>query len=114
MKNPTQRLLLGGALATVATTLLMACNKAPEEAPVVTPPSMSMGTQIDDSIITASVKSALLANPDINSFDLQVETRKGIVQLSGFVNSAADIQHAVQLVQGTSGVRSVRNDMRLK
>jgi osmotically-inducible protein OsmY len=37
-----------------------------------------------------------------------------VVQLSGFVNSAADIQHAVQLVQGTSGVRSVRNDMRLK
>jgi hyperosmotically inducible periplasmic protein len=114
MKNLTQRLLLGGALATVATTLLMACNKPPEDAPVVTPPAMSMGAQIDDSIITASVKSALLANPDINSFDLQVETRKGVVLVSGFVDSKLQIDQALAVTRSVSGVVDVENGVSLK
>jgi len=114
MKTLTERLLLGSALATVATTLLMGCNKAPEDAPLATPAPMTMGTQIDDSIITASVKSALLANADVNSFDLQVETRKGIVLLSGFVDSKIQIDQALAVTRGVSGVVDVENGVSLK
>ena len=73
-----------------------------------------MGEYVDDSVITAKVKAAIFEHASLKSAEINVETFKGVVQLSGFVNSAADIQRAVQLVQGISGVRSVRNDMRLK
>jgi hyperosmotically inducible protein len=114
MKTKSSRLLSAVALGAISTTLLVACNKPPEVASPTPPPPITLGTQVDDAVVTSSVKSALFADDLVKGLDLQVETRKGIVQLSGFVNSAADIQHAVQLVQGTSGVRSVRNDMRLK
>ena len=51
--------------------------------------STSVGTQIDDTVVTTRVKSALLADAEVKSFDLKVETRKGVVQLSGFVDSQA-------------------------
>ena len=73
-----------------------------------------MGEYVDDSVITAKVKAAIFEHASLKSAEINVETFKGVVQLSGFVNSAGDIQRAVQLVQGISGVRSVRNDMRLK
>ncbi len=74
----------------------------------------STGQYLDDTAITAKVKTAIFNDASLKSAEINVETFKGVVQLSGFVNSAGDIQHAVQLVQGLSGVRSVRNDMRLK
>lgn len=74
----------------------------------------STGQYLDDTAITAKVKAAIFNDASLQSAEINVETFKGVVQLSGFVNSAGDIQHAVQLVQGLSGVRSVRNDMRLK
>jgi hyperosmotically inducible protein len=72
------------------------------------------GQYIDDSVITAKVKAAVFDEATLKSAEINVETFKGVVQLSGFVNSAADIQNAARLVQGVGGVRSVRNDMRLK
>ncbi len=69
---------------------------------------------MDDTAITAKVKAAIFNDASLKSAEINVETFKGVVQLSGFVNSAADIQNAVKLVQSISGVRSVRNDMRLK
>lgn len=114
MKHPSQRRLMAGALATVATTLLVACNKAPEDAPLAAPAPTSMSTQMDDSIITASVKSALLASADINSFDLQVETRKGIVLVSGHVDSQAQIDQALTVTRGVTGVVDVENAVTLK
>jgi osmotically-inducible protein OsmY len=74
----------------------------------------STGQYLDDTAITARVKAAIFNDASLKSAEINVETFKGVVQLSGFVNSAADIQTAVRLVQGISGVRSVRNDMRLK
>jgi hyperosmotically inducible protein len=62
MKTRPSRLLLGTALSVIATTVLIGCNKAPEVPPVASPPSSTMGTQLDDSVITSSVKSALLAD----------------------------------------------------
>ncbi len=76
--------------------------------------SESAGQYVDDTAITARVKAAIFNDASLKSAEINVETFKGVVQLSGFVNSAADIQRAVAVVQGVSGVRSVKNDMRMK
>jgi len=74
----------------------------------------STGQYMDDTAITAKVKAAIFNDAALKSAEINVETFKGAVQLSGFVNSQADIQRAVVVTQGVSGVRSVKNDMRLK
>ena len=72
------------------------------------------GEYVDDSVITSKVKAAILEVPALSSAEINVETFKGIVQLSGFVNSRADINKAVAVARGFGGVKSVKNDMRLK
>ncbi len=72
------------------------------------------GQYVDDSVITTKVKAAIFDEPSLKSAEINVETFKGIVQLSGFVSSEADIDKAVQVARGVHGVRSVKNDMRLK
>jgi osmotically-inducible protein OsmY len=72
------------------------------------------GEYIDDSVITTKVKAAIFAEPELKSSEINVETFKGTVQLSGFVSSQSDIDKAIELARGVSGVRSVKNDMRLK
>jgi hyperosmotically inducible protein len=72
------------------------------------------GEYMDDSIITTKVKTAIFNEPTLKSSEINVETFKGVVQLSGFVSSQADINKAVQLTRGVSGVTSVKNDMRVK
>jgi osmotically-inducible protein OsmY len=69
---------------------------------------------VDDSAITTKVKSAMVGSSGLKSTDINVETFKGVVQLSGFVNSEAQRAQAVKVAQGVSGVKSVKNDMRLK
>lgn len=69
---------------------------------------------IDDSYITTKVKAAILGESTLKSSEINVETFKGVVQLSGFVNSQADINKAVEVARGVKGVKSVNNDMRLK
>ena len=72
------------------------------------------GEYVDDSVITTKVKAAILNEPTLSSAEINVETFKGKVQLSGFVNSSADITKAVEVARGIKGVNSVKNDMRLK
>jgi len=72
------------------------------------------GEYIDDSVITTKVKSAILGESTLKSAEINVETYKGVVQLSGFVSSQADINKAVEVARGVKGVKSVNNDMRLK
>jgi osmotically-inducible protein OsmY len=72
------------------------------------------GEYVDDSVITSRVKAAILQEPNLNSAEINVETFKGVVQLSGFVASRADINKAVEVTRSISGVSSVKNDMRLK
>lgn len=76
--------------------------------------STTVGTDIDDSVITSSVKSALLADADTKSLDSKVETRKGEVLLSGFVDSQMQMDHAMVVARGVEGVRLVRNEMGMK
>ena len=69
---------------------------------------------MDDTVITSKVKAAIFSDPSLKSAEINVETFKGVVQLSGFVNSREDINQAVQVARGVPGVVSVKNDMRLK
>jgi hypothetical protein len=72
------------------------------------------GEYIDDTVLTTKVKAAIFNEPTLKSAEINVETFKGEVQLSGFVNSQADINRAVEVARSVQGVKSVRNDMRVK
>ncbi len=74
----------------------------------------SPGEYVDDSAITLKVKAAIMGDETLKSSEINVETFKGVVQLSGFVNSQTDINHAVVVANNVSGVISVKNDMQLK
>jgi osmotically-inducible protein OsmY len=78
------------------------------------PPSETTGQYIDDAAITTKVKTAIFNEPTLKSTEIKVETYKGVVQLSGFVESQQSESKAVELAQNVSGVKSVKNDMRLK
>jgi osmotically-inducible protein OsmY len=69
------------------------------------------GEVVDDAVITTKVKSALLAEKDVNSMDIRVETFNGTVQLAGFVESQWQIDKAAQVAASVNGVRSVKNDL---
>jgi osmotically-inducible protein OsmY len=72
------------------------------------------GEYLDDSVITTKVKAAMFNDPTLKVNEINVETFKGVVQLSGFVTSQADVDKAVQVARGVAGVKSVKNDMRIK
>lgn len=76
--------------------------------------SEGTGEYVDDTVITAKVKTAILNKPGLKSAEINVETFKGVVQLSGFVAQPSDQQLAVATAQAVGGVKSVKNDMRSK
>jgi len=92
--------------AAVALTTLAGCASSQKHE--------STGQYLDDTSITTRVKAAIFNEPTLKSAEINVETFKGRVQLSGFVKSRDDINRAVTVAQGVSGVASVANDMRMK
>jgi osmotically-inducible protein OsmY len=72
------------------------------------------GEYLDDTLITGRVKAALVADPELKATEINVETYKGTVQLSGFVGAPDHIPKAVKLAREIEGVKGVRNDMALK
>ena len=74
----------------------------------------STGEYLDDTAITTRVKAAILNHSDLRSSEINVETFRNVVQLSGFVSSQAEIDTAVELTRAVAGVQSVKNDMRLR
>jgi osmotically-inducible protein OsmY len=103
MKNASFGLTL---IAALMFTTLSGCTS--------TPTRESTGEYIDDSVITAAVKASILNEPTLKVAEINVETFKGAVQLSGFVSSPANIGTAVNIARGVKGVTSVKNDMRVK
>lgn len=92
--------LLVVALAGATSILIAGCGDRQENAPAAaanTAATTTVGTKIDDTVVTAKVRSALLADPDVRSFDLKVETRKGTVQLGGFVDNQFLIDRAMAI-----------------
>jgi len=103
------------AHAPAASTIAPVASTAAPTASTGTPPTgTSVGTEIDDSVVTARVKTALLADHDAKIFEIKVETRKGQVQLSGFVDTQARIDNAIALTRNVEGVKGVENGMSLK
>jgi osmotically-inducible protein OsmY len=74
----------------------------------------STGEYIDDSWITTKVKTEIFKEPSLKVTQINVDTNKSVVQLSGFVDSAASMDKAVALARSVEGVSSVKNDMRVK
>ena len=72
------------------------------------------GEYVDDSVITTKVKSLLAADDFLKSFEISVETYKGIVQLSGFVDSQKAVDKAGEIASGVKGVKSVKNNLNVK
>ena len=97
---------LSAALLAVTLVSVVGCASTSQKA--------GTGEYIDDSVITTKVKAAIFNEPSLKSAEINVETFKGVVQLSGFVNSRADINKAVEVARGVRGVTSVKNDMRSK
>lgn len=83
----------------VVVGLLMGCAATPEQ--------RSTGEVIDDTAITAKVKTGLIGDPMVSAFAISVETSRGVVSLTGIVNSAAERARAIQIAQDVGGVRRV-------
>jgi hyperosmotically inducible protein len=79
-----------------------------------TPTQEGTGEYIEDSVITTKVKAAILGESTLKSTEVNVETFKGIVQLSGFVSSTTAENKAVEIARGIKGVKSVKDDMRVR
>lgn len=73
-----------------------------------------VGQYADDSVITSSVKAKILKEPGLKVAEINVETEKGVVLLSGFVANPADVAHAQKVAATVKGVKSVKNDIQVK
>lgn len=113
MKSRIETLVWNTALASLLAASVVACSK-PVDSVGQPLPSTTVGTDIDDSVITSSVKSALLADADIKSLDFNVETRKGEVMLSGFVDNQAQLDRATNAARAVAGVKGIQNNVVLK
>lgn len=116
--NMQNRLTMVVAVMLAGMLPIAGCEKKAETAPepaVAQPEAQTtVGTEIDDSVITTRVKSALLADDIVKGLDIKVETSKGEVQLSGFVESQDQIDRAIMITKGVEGVKDVDNKMELK
>jgi osmotically-inducible protein OsmY len=99
----TAALLLG---AFMATTAVVGCSS--------TPTQQSAGSAVDDGVVTAKVKAALVADPVTKAHQINVETFKGTVQLSGFVETAEARTRALQLARDVEGVKKVKDAMEVR
>lgn len=86
--------------------LLAGCSSTSKE--------KSTGEYIDDAVITTKVKAAFVEDDDLKATEIQVETFKGVVQLSGFVANASHVSKASRVTREVKGVQSVKNDIRVK
>lgn len=98
--------LVAAALSAFLMVSVVGCSSTPKQE--------GTGEYVDSAVITTKVKAAIFNEPSLKSLEIKVDTFKGVVQLSGFVNSQADINKAVEVARSVNGVVSVKNDMRVK
>jgi len=103
--NISKRVATAIFTATVAFTIV-GCSSSPTRE--------STGEYIDDAALTAKVKASIFNEPTLKSTEINVETYKGAVQLSGFVAQAEDAKKAADIARGVKGVSTVKNDIRVK
>ncbi len=100
------RITLGFLVSFILLISLLGC--------VSTPKSSSTGEYIDDTVITTKVKALLVKDVALKSFQISVETYKGVVQLSGFVDASQTRDRASNVARSVGGVKSVKNNLILK
>jgi osmotically-inducible protein OsmY len=98
--------ILGFLLCIALVTAFLGCASTPKKA--------GTGEYIDDRVITTKVKAALVENPMTKAYQINVDTFKGEVQLSGFVDSAQSVTKAGEVARGVKGVVSVKNNLIVK
>ena len=101
-----RKVFIGYLVLIMLVATFMACASSPTQE--------STGEYVDDSVITTKVKSLLAADDFLKSFQIGVETFKGTVQLSGFVDSQNTVNKAVEITRSVKGVRSVKSNLILK
>jgi osmotically-inducible protein OsmY len=101
-----RKVFVGYLVLIMLVATFMACASSPTQE--------STGEYVDDSVITTKVKSLLAADDFLKSFQIGVETFKGTVQLSGFVDSQNTVNKAVEITRSVKGVRSVKSNLILK
>jgi osmotically-inducible protein OsmY len=119
MPNLTRALLVA-AVAVLGSTAIAGCaSTAAQQSPAAGSQSPAAGQQtagevVDDSVVTAKVKAKLLDDPVTKAYQINVETFKGAVQLSGFVDSAEARSRATQLARDVGGVKDVKNSLQVR
>ena len=99
------------AAAVVAGRTEVAADRAEVKTEVA---ARKSGAVVADSVITTKVKADIFKEPELKSMAIHVETEKGVVMLSGFVDTKADADKAVRLAKGVEGVTSVKSAIKVK
>jgi hyperosmotically inducible protein len=102
----TKRTIIGSLVICIVLFTFLSCASTSKQS--------STGEYVDDSVITTKVKALLAEDDFLKSFRISVETYKGVVQLSGFVNTQDAVNKAVQIARSVKGVQSVKNDLIVK
>ena len=102
----TRNMFIGNFVLLVLLATFAACDSTSKQE--------STGEYVDDSVITTKVKSLLAADDLLKSFQIGVETNKGIVQLNGSVASQNEVDKAIEIAKSVKGVKSVKNDLIVK
>jgi len=113
MRTRFGTLVLSAALAGLLTGFVLGCSQSTDSASAP-PASTTIGTEIDDSVVSTQVKSALLADVDIKGFDFKIATHKGEVQLSGFVDNQTQLDRAIAVAKAVPGVKGIDSKVSLK
>jgi hyperosmotically inducible protein len=109
-----QKLISLNVLFLCASALIVyGCDKR-EEARTASAPGMGVEAALDDDIITTKIRSGLLADPVVKGLEPKIETHEGIVQLSGFVESQAQMERIIEIARGVAGVKNVENKMNVR
>ncbi|BAL24959.1 BON domain-containing protein [Azoarcus sp. KH32C] len=108
-----RRTMLGATVAILSLPLISACDSM-RGRDSDSKRSESPGEYIDDATITTKVKAALVESKEVKAREVNVETYRGVVQLSGFVSTQAEAQKAAEIARSVKGVQSVKNDIRIK
>lgn len=97
---------LGSSILAITLIFIVGCAPTPKQE--------GTGEYFDDTLITTKVKTAIFNVPVLKSSEINVETFKGVVQLSGFVSSVGASHQAVSAASAVGGVKAVKNDMQIK
>jgi hyperosmotically inducible protein len=111
--------VVSSAIAVLMTFALASCNK-PQQTPVTSTTSAAatasttVGSEIADADVTTKVKTALLTDAEVKSFDISIVTTKGDVRVGGVVDNQKQIDSALKVVRGVDGVHSVHDELTIK